>query len=58
MDREGIPYKEVDISQAPEVEAAARADGAMSLPIVVAGDRKWYGFSPDKIQALKMSMST
>ncbi len=53
LDKEGIPYSEMDISQAPEVEATAKAAGATTLPVVTAGDLIWYGFSPDKIKALK-----
>lgn len=58
MDREGIPYETVDLTQDPMAMAAVKELGYMQAPVVVTkDDDHWSGFRPDKIKELKMSIS-
>ena len=54
LDKEGIPYKYLDIekNEVAHQEVKQLAAG-IALPLVVAGNNKWQGFSPDKIKGLK-----
>lgn len=53
LDRRGIHYKEVDITQSlPDLEAA-KSLGLTQSPVVVVGtwsDDVWSGFDPDKLE--------
>ncbi|UXM92541.1 glutaredoxin domain-containing protein [Paenarthrobacter sp. JL.01a] len=40
-------YQIIDLTQSPEDLAKVKALGYMSAPVVVAGDKHWYGFRPD-----------
>ena len=54
MDTEGIAYNYVDITQSEVAHQEVKnlAVGTQ-LPLVVAGEQQWQGFSPDKIRGLK-----
>ncbi|SLI00982.1 Glutaredoxin-like protein NrdH [Mycobacteroides abscessus subsp. abscessus] len=52
LDRQGIEYKVVDITEVPEARDYVLALGYMQAPVVVAGDDHWSGFRPDRIKAL------
>lgn len=56
MDRRGVRYDPVDISNRPDLVEWLQADGRKSLPVVVAGDPiapvVWEGFRPDLIAKL------
>ncbi len=54
LDKEGIPYSYVDITtnEVAHQEVKNLATGT-ALPVVVAGNNVWQGFSPDKIKGLK-----
>ena len=52
LDKEGIEYSVVDITEDAEAYALAKSLGHMSAPVVIAGDENWAGFRPDKIAAL------
>lgn len=54
LDKKGITYQVVDLSQDAQALAAVRALGYMSAPVVITTvpgqpDDHWYGFRPDKI---------
>lgn len=52
LDKQGIEYNVVDITEAPEARDYVLALGYMQAPVVVAGDDHWSGFRPDRIKAL------
>lgn len=52
MDRKGIPYQYVDITEDTSALAVVADMGYKQVPVVVAGDDHWAGFRPDKIGAL------
>lgn len=52
LDRLGIDYDIVDISQDAEALDRVRSLGYMQAPVVIAGEQHWAGFRPDMISAL------
>ncbi|MGO4139349.1 glutaredoxin-like protein NrdH [Rhizobium brockwellii] len=52
LDRLGVDYDIVDISQDAEALDRVRSLGYMQAPVVVAGEQHWAGFRPDMISAL------
>ena len=52
LDKKGIEYRSVDVTQDPEALARLKAMGYMQAPVVVADGDHWSGFRPDKIAAL------
>ncbi|ABC92473.1 MULTISPECIES: glutaredoxin-like protein NrdH [Rhizobium] len=52
LDRLGVDYDIVDISQDAEALDRVRSLGYMQAPVVIAGERHWAGFRPDMISAL------
>ncbi|AHG47010.1 glutaredoxin [Rhizobium leguminosarum bv. trifolii CB782] len=52
LDRMGVDYDIVDISQDAEALDRVRSLGYMQAPVVIAGERHWAGFRPDMISAL------
>jgi len=55
LDKNGIAYQSVDISQDAEALARLKAHGYMQGPVVVTDDDQWSGFRPDKIEELAIS---
>lgn len=55
LDKEGLPYTVIDISEDNEALQLVRGLGYLQAPVVVVGDEHWSGFSPDKIKALAAS---
>lgn len=53
MDKEGIPYKYVDITVDEVAYQTVKGLGYTGAPVVVADSTHWSGFSPDKIRKLK-----
>lgn len=53
LDKEHIPYNYVDISMNEVAAEEIKSMGYSSVPVVIAGEQKWSGFSPDKIKGLK-----
>jgi glutaredoxin-like protein NrdH len=56
LDKRGISYNVVDLSQSPEALELVRALGYLQAPVVIVdndlwGDH-WSGFRPDKIDEL------
>ncbi|MBX4927548.1 glutaredoxin-like protein NrdH [Rhizobium binae] len=52
LNRLGVDYDIVDISQDAEALDRVRSLGYMQAPVVIAGERHWAGFRPDMISAL------
>ena len=52
LDRQGIDYSIVDISEDAEAYALVQGLGYRQVPVVVADERHWAGFRPDMISAL------
>ena len=52
MDKNGIAYTTVDITQDPEALDMILGMGFSSAPVVISGDLSFAGFQPDKINEL------
>ena len=52
LDKKGITYQSVDISQDAEALERLKALGYMQAPVVVTDQDHWSGFRPDKIAAI------
>ena len=53
LDKKGIAYQYIDLTEDNDAMATVRDMGYMQAPVVVAGDDHWAGFRPDKIGALE-----
>ncbi|MCG7423160.1 MULTISPECIES: glutaredoxin-like protein NrdH [Micrococcus] len=58
LDKKGIAYETVDMSQDPEALDRVRALGFMQAPVVITDTDSWSGFRPDKIAELAESAAT
>lgn len=58
LDKKGVDYTVVDISQDAEAYAMVQELGYLQAPVVVAGDTHWAGFSPDKINNLAAALAS
>lgn len=52
LDKQGLSYDVVDITEEPEARDYVMALGYLQAPVVVAGGEHWSGFRPDRIKAL------
>ena len=52
LDKQGILYDVVDITEEPDARDYVMALGYLQAPVVVAGQTHWSGFRPDRIKAL------
>ena len=52
LDKLGLPYELVDISEVPVARDYVMSLGYLQAPVVVAGGDHWSGFRPDRIKAL------
>lgn len=52
LDKAGLSYEIIDISQDSEARDHVMALGYLQAPVVVAGDDHWSGFRPDRIKKL------
>jgi glutaredoxin-like protein NrdH len=52
LDKNGIEYTVIDITQDAQAYDKIVGMGFMSVPVVISGDQAWAGFQPDKITAL------
>ncbi|MTL15732.1 glutaredoxin-like protein NrdH [Nocardia seriolae] len=52
LDKAGVDYSVIDISENPEARDYVMALGYLQAPVVVAGDDHWSGFRPDRIKSL------
>jgi glutaredoxin-like protein NrdH len=51
LDRKGVEYTVVDITQDAEALEMVRGLGYLQAPVVVAGEDHWSGFRPDRNSA-------
>jgi glutaredoxin-like protein NrdH len=58
LDKKGLEYDVVDVTQDPEALALVRELGYLQAPVVVAEDTHWSGFRPDQISALAAKVAT
>lgn len=58
LDKKGIVYQSVDISQDPAALERVRALGYMQAPVVITDADHWSGFRPDKIDALAQEVAS
>lgn len=58
LDKKGVVYQSVDISQDADALERVRALGHMQAPVVVTDSDHWSGFRPDKIEELAASAAT
>jgi glutaredoxin-like protein NrdH len=52
LDKAGVDYTTVDISQDEQAREAVMAMGHMQAPVVVTDDAYWSGFRPDRLKEL------
>ncbi len=52
LDKHGIAYEIVDLTQDDVAMTTVRELGYAQAPVVIAGEDHWSGFRPDKINAL------
>lgn len=52
MDKNGITYTTVDITENQEALEMILGMGFSSAPVVISGELSWAGFQPDKINLL------
>jgi glutaredoxin-like protein NrdH len=52
LDKKGIDYDVIDISQDADALEMVRGLGYMQAPVVIADDTHWAGFRPDRIAAV------
>lgn len=57
LDKKGIKYTVVDISQDAEALERVRDLGYLQAPVVVAGEVSWSGFRPDQINILASAIA-
>ena len=55
LDKKGIAYQSVDMSQDADALERVRAMGYMQAPVVITDAGHWSGFRPDKIEELAQS---
>jgi glutaredoxin-like protein NrdH len=58
LDKKGIAYQSVDISQDPAALERVRSLGYMQAPVVITDQDHWSGFRPDKINELAQESVT
>jgi len=56
LDRQGIEYDVVDLTQDAAAFAMVRELGYAKAPVVIAGEDHWAGFRPDKVNALAAAL--
>lgn len=52
LDKNGVKYTVIDITQDQEAYEKVVAMGFMSAPVVISGEDSWAGFRPDKINSI------
>ena len=55
LDKAGIEYDIVDISENPEARDYVMALGYLQAPVVITDEDHWSGFRPDRIKALTVA---
>ncbi|NMO02027.1 redoxin NrdH [Gordonia sp. TBRC 11910] len=57
LDKQGLSYEVVDISENPEARDYVMALGYLQAPVVVVDGEHWSGFRPDRIKALAVNVA-
>ncbi|MCV7034822.1 MULTISPECIES: glutaredoxin-like protein NrdH [Mycobacterium] len=52
LDKAGIPYTTVDVTEDPAARDYVMSLGYLQLPVVITADSHWSGFRPDRIKSL------
>jgi glutaredoxin-like protein NrdH len=52
LDKNGIEYNTVDITQDPAAYEMIVSMGFMAAPVVITENDAWAGFNPEKINAI------
>lgn len=52
LDRQGVTYQVIDVSQDPEAAAQVQAWGYRQVPVVQFGEEHWSGFRPERLASL------
>lgn len=55
LDRQGVSYQVVDVSQDADAAAQVQAWGYRQVPVVQFGEEHWSGFRPERLAALPVS---
>ncbi len=55
LDKQGLAYDVVDISESAEARDYVMALGYLQAPVVVVDGEHWSGFRPDRIKALAVN---
>lgn len=58
MDRQGIDYRVVDLTQDQQALNHVKSLGYQQVPVIITGDDHWSGFRPDKIGALANALTS
>jgi len=58
MDKHGIIYDKVDLTQHPDLIERFREMGHLSAPIVVTDRKTWSGFRLEKIKSLAQFLAS
>lgn len=56
LDRQGVAYQVIDVSQNAEAAAQLQTWGYRQVPVVQTGDEHWSGFRPDRLAALTVTV--
>lgn len=57
LDKKGISYRSLDISEDEVALERLKALGHMSAPVVETPHESWAGFRPDKIEELALKLA-
>ncbi|XBH22093.1 glutaredoxin-like protein NrdH [Jonesiaceae bacterium BS-20] len=57
LDKKGIEYNVVDITQDADALKMVQDLGYLQAPVVIAGEEHWSGFRPDQINALAVKVA-
>ena len=52
LDRAGVAYRIVDLSEHPDLLAQLRKEGLMRAPVIDDGEARTGGFRPDRIRSI------
>ena len=53
LDREGIAYETIDLTEDDQAMAYVRELGYLAAPVVVANNQHWSGFRAERIKGLR-----
>jgi glutaredoxin-like protein NrdH len=53
LNKLGLDFADVDITESETAQRYVESLGYTSVPVVVAGENHWTGYSPTRLDALK-----